>query len=95
MTQIFYVIVQNVEQPAFAQILSPSSLTHDYFTLCSCADDTNKAINNILSLLNSEYLDKLKLFRHCSSDLCLLPCISSLSINHYIQRKKLILIGPS
>ena len=53
-TQIFYVIVQNVEQPAFAQILSPSSLTHDYFTLCSCADDTNKAINNILSLPKTE-----------------------------------------
>ena len=57
----FYVIVQDVDQPAFAQILSPSPLsplpsplTHDYFTFCSCADGKNKAINNILSLPKTE-----------------------------------------
>ena len=57
----FYVIVQDVDQPAFAQILSPSPLsplpsplTHDYFTYCSCADDKKKAINNIRPKLNKD-----------------------------------------
>ena len=31
--------MQDVDQPAFAQILSPFPLTHDYFTYCSCVDD--------------------------------------------------------
>ena len=32
----------------------PSPLTHDYFTYCSCADNKNKVINNILSLPKTE-----------------------------------------
>ena len=32
----------------------PSPLNHDYFTYCSCADNKNKVINNILSLPKTE-----------------------------------------
>ena len=93
----FYVIVLDVDQPAFAQILSPSPLTHDYFTYCSCADDKNKAINNICPKLTKDWIVSIWINWNFS-DIVLPIYVYSLVclfINSYTQREKLILISPT